>query len=1247
MRGEQSNDDLSFLAGGGEMGERARGLDWASTPVGSPEQWPQSLKTAVSICLGSRYPIVIWWGNPAYTMFYNDGYIPVLGVTKHPGWLGRSGRECWSEIWSIIGPMLDGVFASGEATWSEDLLLVMDRNRPREECYFTFSYSPIRDDNATVPGIFCACYETTGRVIGERRLRTLRDLSRMEVAVKTAEGACEVAARTLGENTADIPFALIYLLDGDGRQARLVATTGLQAGSAAAPNHIDLGPGSTATWPLQRVLDTAAAELLHDLPATFGALPGGPWPESSEDALIVPIAAPGHAGPTGFLISGLSPRRVVDADYRSFLDLVAGHIGTSIANARAYEEARKRAEALAELDRAKTAFFSNVSHEFRTPLTLMIGPLEDALAQSPALPDADRGRLELAHRNSLRLLKLVNTLLDFSRIEAGRIEASYEPSDVAAMTAELASVFRSAIERAGMKLVVDCPPLSESVYVDREMWEKVVLNLLSNAFKFTFDGEIGVSIRRAGATVELIVSDTGTGIPADELPRLFERFHRVKGARGRSYEGSGIGLALVQELVKLHGGIVRVESEVDRGSRFIVSLPLGSAHLPADRIKAARSLASSGLRPEAYLEEVLRWLPEGQPAAGEVFESHPGGSSSVQPPPAGASSGRILLADDNADMRNYVRRLLTQGGYEVEAVADGLAGLDAARRRKPDLVLTDVMMPSLDGFGLLRELRADPKLASVPIILLSARAGEEARIEGMHAGADDYLIKPFSARELLARVEAHLNMARFRHEATESLRLRTEQFETLLNQSPLGVYLVDADFRIRHVNPVARPVFGDIPGGIEGRDFGEITRILWERSYADEIIGIFRHTLETGEPYITSERAELRADRGVMEYYEWRLDRILLPDGRFGVVCYFRDIAQQVQAENTRKLLLNELNHRVKNTLASVQAIVQQTLRSTRDPADFAARFSGRIQSLSRAHSLLTDSTWQGADLRELIHDQLLQGPVDETRLTARGPAVRLGPQMALHLALMLHELGTNSVKYGALSTTAGRVAINWSVKDDKLQFQWVERGGPPLATPMSRGFGTTLIEQSAKTDGGAAQMLCEAEGVTWDIVLPLPQSAAPGPSGQLTEAQRSDPTPKQGGRRAAEPRPLLDGLRLLVVEDEPLIALDIAGTLQRAGADVSRPVGTEEEALQALESGAFDGAVLDANLHGLPVDNIAAALTRRNIPFVFVTGYGQVGLPASFRHTPVVAKPFNDRQLLDALVGLMTRSADVVRLKS
>jgi PAS domain S-box-containing protein len=268
------------------------------------------------------------------------------------------------------------------------------------------------------------------------------------------------------------------------------------------------------------------------------------------------------------------------------------------------------------------------------------------------------------------------------------------------------------------------------------------------------------------------------------------------------------------------------------------------------------------------------------------------GVHSQEPRPGKA---RILLADDNADMRRYIQRLLEQSHYSVEPVPDGLAALHACREQVPDLVLTDVMMPGLDGFELLRELRADPSTARIPVIVLSARAGEEARVEGMEAGADDYLIKPFSARELLARVQAHLEIARSRRESEKAVQYRSAQFETLLNQAPLGVYLVDADFRILEVNPTARAVFGDIPA-LVGRGFNEVIHLLWGQEYADEIVKIFRHTLETGEPYAAPERHEYRIDRSRNEDYQWRLDRILLPDGRHGVVCHFRDISSELQA---------------------------------------------------------------------------------------------------------------------------------------------------------------------------------------------------------------------------------------------------------------------------------------------------------------------------------------------------------------
>jgi PAS domain S-box-containing protein len=387
----------------------------------------------------------------------------------------------------------------------------------------------------------------------------------------------------------------------------------------------------------------------------------------------------------------------------------------------------------------------------------MLGPLEEALSDS-ALASSDRERVKLAHRNGLRLLRLVNSVLDFSRIEAGRAEASFEPTDVGALTAELASNFRAATARAGLDLIIETPPEPVFVELDRDMWEKIVLNLLSNAFKFTFEGHIRVSVRptNTGEAVELAVSDTGTGIAEDELPRLFERFHRVEGAEGRSFEGSGIGLALVRDLVKLHGGAIGVRSHPGQGSTFTVIIPFSSQS--AGRINAtagARALASP-TRSVAFVEEALRWLPSDRDAEQSAIEE-----ASAR---FGRSLGRVLLADDNADMRGYVQRLLTAEGFLVEPVANGQLALEAAERTPPDLILADVMMPKLDGFGLLAAIRANPVFRDIPVILLSARAGEEARVEGLEAGADDYLTKPFAARELVARVRTNLTLARERRE---------------------------------------------------------------------------------------------------------------------------------------------------------------------------------------------------------------------------------------------------------------------------------------------------------------------------------------------------------------------------------------------------------------------------------------------------------------------------------------------------
>ena len=787
-----------IFAGNSEMAMLMRSHDWSLSALGVVETWPQSLKTAIRIILGSRYPMFVWWGQQM-TKFYNDAYIPILGK-RHPQALGQPASRVWAEIWDTLGPQAEAVLNQGQSTWNQELLLVMERNGYTEETYFTFSYSPVANDDGPVGGVFCACSEDTQRVLSDRRLATLRELAAETVTAKTQEAACEISATVLTNNAYDIPFALFYLLDGESEIARLAATTRLAAGTLASCEAIELKSAQKCQWQLKLVMETGESRIIEDLEAQFGLLPGGAWSQSPHLAVVLPLARSGET--FGFLIAGVSPLRTFDDDYKGFFDLMAGQVTTAIANAQAYEAERKRAEALAELDRAKTTFFSNVSHEFRTPLTLMLSPLEETIANlDGTIPPQEREQLLLVQRNGMRLLKLVNSLLDFSRIEAGRVQASYEPIDLATYTAELASTFRSLIERARMSLIVDCPPLPEAIYIDREMWEKIVLNLLSNAFKFTLAGTITVRLQCVKDCVELTVSDTGVGIPSEELPHLFERFHRIKNSQGRSFEGSGIGLSLVQELVKLHGGAIDVTSTFGQGSCFTVTIPTGTAHLPPERIGARRTLASTALGSMPYVEEAQRWLPENGDFRLEEWSMAPSTHELVNQPAQSKIQNlksKILLADDNADMRDYIRRLLS-GSYIVQTVADGLAALTAIEKNPPDLVLTDVMMPGMDGFELLRSLRSNPATQDIPIILLSARAGEESRIEGLAAGADDYLIKPFSARELLARVEASLKLARLRQEATVRER-------TILGRVTDAFMAMDLDFRFTYANQAAQRV---------------------------------------------------------------------------------------------------------------------------------------------------------------------------------------------------------------------------------------------------------------------------------------------------------------------------------------------------------------------------------------------------------------------------------------------------------
>jgi PAS domain S-box-containing protein len=782
----------------GEMEDRIQTLDWSRTPIGPRDNWSPALHTMVRILVANRFPMLLWWG-PDYISIYNDAYVPILGQ-KHPWGLGKPVRECWAEIWEVLRPLIDTPFCGGPATWSEDIELHINRAGFLEETHFTVAYSPVPDETAPrgIGGVLATVNEITSKIIGQRRATILRELA-AAVEARTAEEACANAVARLALHSRDIPFALIYLCREDGNFA-LAASTSIADAAGIAPAQI-LSDDDSARWPFYEAKATGLMQIVS-LTSRVRAIPKGPWPEPPNQAAVLPIRSRLSHEYCGMLVVGISSRLKLDDSYIDFLKLVDSQIATAILTALAYEEERRRAEALAELDRAKTAFFSNVSHEFRTPLTLLLGPLEEILSGNQLAP-ADRQRAHVAHRNGLRLLKLVNSLLAFSRIEAGGTNASCTPIDLAAVTRDLASSFRSTMEAGGLEFVVNCPPLPEQVYVDLEMWEKIVLNLLSNAFKFTLNGSITVSLEAVDGRAVLSVSDTGIGIPEADLRHIFERFHRVHTAKGRSFEGTGIGLALVQELVRVHGGVATVTSELGKGSTFTVRLPFGHQHLPPDSVRSSATEEPSFGRPEEYVSEALRWLPgttERISASRDIARHQAKQQDSAR---SNGHKPHVLIADDNADMRDYITRLLGDS-MRVTAVSNGDEALATAVDEPPDLILSDVMMPGLDGLGLLREIRANPATSAIPVILLSARAGEESRIEGVIAGADDYLVKPFIASELLARVTTHLKLAQAREENLGATRRLQEistrltgagGFESLLQEiMSAAVALVNGEF---------------------------------------------------------------------------------------------------------------------------------------------------------------------------------------------------------------------------------------------------------------------------------------------------------------------------------------------------------------------------------------------------------------------------------------------------------------------
>jgi signal transduction histidine kinase len=1227
-----SGTALHFLAAPGALGGLILRFDWSATPLGPLASWPQSLRTAVSLILNARHPMWIGWG-PEATFLYNDAYIEVLGAAKHPWALGRPAAEVWSEIWDVCGPLADKVFQRAESTFVDAVQLFMLRGDFLEETWYSFSYSPIVDEAGRVGGLFCPSSELSASTLNARRLSTLSRLSADALRQQTVLAAAATAIATLADNPADLPFALLYLTDaadtgeaGPVRAARLAQVAGLAAGLAPAAVAFDGGDdrfGVAQSIALGRPVPVALDGI--------AGMPPGLAGKPVRQALALPLAAQGGAGPLGVLVLAVSPVRRLDADYRSFFDMVAAQVTAALQNAGASEAQRRRADMLAELDRAKTDFFSNVSHEFRTPLTLMLGPIEDGLADAAQpLPAPQRDRFELVRRNALRLEKLVNTLLDFSRVQAGRMEADVVAVDLAALTTDLASGFRSVVESAGLAFEVRCAPLAPAARVDVAMWEKIVLNLVSNAFKFTFEGGIRVTLEQHGMQARLVVADSGIGIEAAHLDKVFERFQRVAGARSRSYEGSGIGLALVRDLVELQGGSIAVASTPGQGTAFTVTLPLAQDARPtppevAPAAPNARMLAS-------FTGEAGRWLPDA--LRGDGGPAVPFAPDAVGAPPAGVAPARVLVADDNADMRDYLARLLGRH-WQVLLAATGLEALEIARREHPDVIVSDVMMPDLDGFGLIARLRADPALAETPVLLVSARAGEEARIEGLEAGADDYLVKPFAARELLTRIDSQLMRARLR--AIE--RAAASRMAAIFRQVPAAIAILRGP---EHVYELANHSYQALVG--PRQLIGQPVRSAIPELAGQGIYELLDEVRASGKAYVgRSQRGDIVRD-GVLEerYFDFVYQPLLDAAGSVEAIAVVAfEVTELARARRDAEVanvakdeFLAMLGHELRNPLspilialelirmrrlpgaerelAIIERQAQHLVRLVDDLLDVARIARGklalRLEPVELARRVALAAEASAPLVAERCHQLSIEVPAHG--LPLNGDPVRLTQVIA--------NLITNAAKY---TNNGGRIRVQARAEHGEAVLA-VEDNGIGIAADMlarlfdrfvqekqaldrSRGglgLGLAIVKDIVALHGGSVSVTSDGvgHGSRFEVRLPLVEERA--------AVAASGAAPRTAAPSSA-------GCSVLLVDDNPDVLESTAALLRMAGHTVTTLADPQAalalaERLDAAGAAGPQVALLDIGLPGLNGYALAAELRRRaafrDTDFVAISGYGQ-----------------------------------------
>jgi PAS domain S-box-containing protein len=673
---------------GGQMGDCIRKFDWKSTALGSFESWPTSLQVAVEICLNTKFPIHIWWG-PELINLYNDAFISILG-RRHPAALGQPAKSIWSEIWPVLEPQIEGVMKRGESSWNDKRHVVLTRNGFSEEAWFTWAYSPIRDEYGEVGGLYCITIEETPRVLAEKSRERLSDQRLRKEA--------DERARTILESIADAFFSL----DDDWRFTYV-------------------NPQSLVL--LGRPPDELIGKILWDeYPGLIGSIFEPVYRSVAKNREPSSIVAyfPDHK--RWYDVRAYPATQGMSVYFRDVTD-------RKTAEDEREQLLERERSARSEAERAsnvKDEFLATLSHELRTPLNAVLGWCEVLMTGDMKDTDDVAAGLRTIERNAHAQAQIISDILDMSAFMAGKVRLAVRPLDLESVIREAMETAKpaAAVKDIKIEMIADFSP--SQISGDPNRLQQVFWNLFSNAVKFSpRGGQIRINLKRVDSHLEIAVADTGIGIKAEFLPYVFDRFRQADSSTTRRFGGLGLGLSIVKQLVELHGGTVTASSDGDgHGTTFTVSLPLNAVRSDTEPPVERR------LAPE------MGALSKSLSAGGNI------------------QGVRILVVDDEPDARALLKRLLEDRGAIVTTGASAEEGMKILESQRHDLLISDIGMPGEDGFSFIQRVRMLDRGhgGDIPALALTAYARSEDRTRSIVAGFQMHLTKPVTPSELIAAV---------------------------------------------------------------------------------------------------------------------------------------------------------------------------------------------------------------------------------------------------------------------------------------------------------------------------------------------------------------------------------------------------------------------------------------------------------------------------------------------------------------